>query len=90
MIYKITKSISKNSWHWNLIEFTRGTPNCILVTSKIGVLIFGCRNKKCVALPVDIHTIGGVPRRVAEFLGLSNSENYTGHCFRQSDENTVV
>lgn len=38
---------------------------------------FGFREGKRVA---QIATIGRVPRRVAEFLGLDYPEHFTGHC----------
>lgn len=41
------------------------------------------RNFKCCTLPVGINTIGGIPKKIAEFLGLPNAKEYTGHCFRR-------
>lgn len=41
------------------------------------------RNSKCCTLPVGINTIGGMPKKIAEFLGLPNAKEYTGHCFRR-------
>lgn len=49
----------------------------------------GYRKGKCVAQPVGIHTIGGVPKKVAEFLGLSNPGSYSGHCFKRSGANML-
>lgn len=42
------------------------------------------RSGKCCTLPVGINTIGGMPKKIAEFLGLPNTNEYTGHCFRRS------
>lgn len=50
----------------------------------------GYKHGKCVAQPVGMHTIGGVPRKVAEFLGLDQPGNYTGHCLRRSGASMVA
>lgn len=42
------------------------------------------RNGKCTCQPIGENTIGGVPKKVAEFLHLPNPELYTGHCIRRS------
>lgn len=42
------------------------------------------RNGKCTKQFVGIHKIGGIPRKIATFLKLENSETYTGHSFRRS------
>jgi integrase len=44
----------------------------------------GFRNGKCTRQAVEINTIGGVPKKIADFLNLPNSSNYTGHCFRRT------
>lgn len=44
----------------------------------------GYRKGKCIGQRVGIHTIGGAPRKIAEYLNLSNPERYTGHCFRRT------
>jgi hypothetical protein len=36
------------------------------------------------AQPVGVNTIGGIPKKIATALGLSEPANYTGHCFRRS------
>lgn len=41
-------------------------------------------NGKCTAQVVGVHTIGKIPTMIAKYLGLPNSEAYTGHCFRRS------
>lgn len=58
----------------------------------VGVKRFflGYRNGKCIAQPAGMHIIGGVPRKVAEFLGLEHPENYTGHCLRRSGASMVA
>ncbi|PSN37552.1 hypothetical protein C0J52_12549 [Blattella germanica] len=47
-------------------------------------LFVGYRNGKCVNQRVGIHMIGGMPKKIASFLGLPNIEMYTGHCFRRT------
>lgn len=42
------------------------------------------RNGKCTRQFVGIHKIGGVPKKIAEFLNLENPEAYTGHSFKRS------
>jgi integrase len=44
----------------------------------------GFRNGKCTRQAVGINTIGGMPKKIADFLNLPNSSNYTGHCFRRT------
>lgn len=41
-------------------------------------------NQKCSVQPVGINTLAKVPSKVASFLNLPNSENYTGHCMRRT------
>lgn len=50
----------------------------------------GYQHGKCTIQPAGMHTIGGVPRKVAEFLGLDQPHNYTGHCLRRSGANMVA
>ena len=50
----------------------------------------GYREGKCVAQPAGMHTIGGVPRKVAEFLGLDEPEKFPGYCFRRSGASMVA
>lgn len=42
------------------------------------------RQQKCTTQPVGINTIYSIPKKIADFLKLANSEMYTGHCFRRS------
>ena len=37
-----------------------------------------------------MHTIRGVPRKIAEFLGLNQPGNYTGHCLRRTGASMVA
>jgi integrase len=48
------------------------------------------RNGKCVALNAGQHTIGNVPKTIAQYLGLQKPELYTGHSFRRSGATMVV
>lgn len=47
-------------------------------------LFLGYRRGKCIAQRVGIHSIGGTPKKIAQFLKLKNSDKYTGHCFRRT------
>lgn len=47
-------------------------------------LFVGYRHGQCINQRVGIHTIGGVARKIAEFLGLKNPETYTGHSLRRT------
>jgi hypothetical protein len=42
------------------------------------------RNGKCTRQTVGINTTSGVPKKIADFLNLPNSSNYTVYCFRTS------
>jgi integrase len=42
------------------------------------------KNGKCNAQVVGVHKIGEIPSLIAKYLGLPNSKDYTGHCFRRS------
>jgi hypothetical protein len=37
-----------------------------------------------------VNTIGGIPKKIATALGLSEPANYTGHCFRRSSASLLV
>ena len=39
---------------------------------------------RCTTQPIGINNFGAMPKKVAEFLNLSNPEMYTGHCFRRT------
>lgn len=46
--------------------------------------------KKCTQQCVGINKFGTVPSKIAEFLGLANPKQYTGHCFRRSSATILV
>lgn len=48
------------------------------------------RGGKCTQQPVGVNTIGGIPKKIATALGLSESVNYTGHCFRRSSASLLA
>jgi integrase len=48
------------------------------------MLFLGYRNSKCTVQRVGIHTIGGMPKQIALFLGLQDPDKYTGHSFRRT------
>lgn len=50
----------------------------------------GYRQGKCIAQPAGMHTIGGIPKKVAEFLKLEDADQYTGHCLRRSGASMVA
>lgn len=52
--------------------------------------LVGYRKGKCISLPVGINTIGGMPKKIADFLGLENSALYTGHTFRRTSATLLV
>lgn len=47
-------------------------------------LFINYKNKKCTVQPVGVNTFSTIPRKIAQFLGLSNPLEYTGHSFRRS------
>lgn len=42
------------------------------------------RSGKCSIQPIGINKIGGMPKKIANFLNLPHPELYSGHCFRRS------
>lgn len=48
------------------------------------------RGGKCTQQPVGVNTIGGIPKKIAAALGLSEPVNYTGHCFRRSSASLLA
>nr|XP_015835534.1 PREDICTED: uncharacterized protein LOC107397938 [Tribolium castaneum] len=48
------------------------------------------RGGKCISLNAGQHTIGGIPKKIASYLKLSEPELYTGHSFRRSAATMVV
>lgn len=48
------------------------------------------RGGKCTQQPVGVNTIGGIPKKIATALGLSESVKYTGHCFRRSSASLLA
>ncbi|EFA12762.1 hypothetical protein TcasGA2_TC010289 [Tribolium castaneum] len=48
------------------------------------------RGGKCISLNVGQHTIGGIPKKIASYLKLSEPELYTGHSFRRTAATMVV
>ena len=47
-------------------------------------LFINYKNKKCTVQSVRVNTFSKIPRKFADFLGLQNLEEYTGHSFRRS------
>jgi integrase len=48
------------------------------------MLFLRYRNSKCTVQSVGIHTIGGMPKQIALFMGLQAPDKYTGHSFRRT------
>lgn len=48
------------------------------------------RQGKCVNLNVGENYIAVIPKKVASYLGLENSESYTWHLFRRSSASMLV
>ncbi|KAK5649505.1 hypothetical protein RI129_000534 [Pyrocoelia pectoralis] len=42
------------------------------------------RNGSCTIQPIGINKIGQMPKTIAMFLDLPNSDSFSGHCFRRS------
>jgi integrase len=47
-------------------------------------LFINYRNKKCTVQPVGLNTLSKFPQKNAQFIGLQNSEEFTGHSSRRS------
>jgi integrase len=47
-------------------------------------LFINYRNKKCTVQPVGVNTLSKFLQKMAQFIGLQNPEEYTGHSFRRS------
>jgi integrase len=82
-----------------ITEDEEGCDPCVTVRKYISLrpayltnkrLLIGYRNKKCVAQVVGVHTVGNAPRKIAEYLGLADANQYTGHCFRRSSASLLV
>lgn len=41
-------------------------------------------NEKCTKQCVGINKFASVPQKIAEYLGLPDTKEYTGHCFKRS------
>lgn len=48
------------------------------------------QNTRCTRQPVGINKIGGIPKQVAQYLGLKDPTLYTGHCYRRSSATILV
>ncbi len=59
-------------------------------TTKTDRFFVGYRAGKCTAQPVGINTVGAIPKKIAQFLGLPNPALYTGHCFRVTSATLLV
>lgn len=47
-------------------------------------------NNKCTVQPIGINTFGKMPTVIAEFLGLPDHKQYTGHCFRRTSASLLA
>lgn len=47
-------------------------------------------NNRCTCNPVGINTFGKMPSVIAEFLGLPEPKQFTGHCFRRSSASLLA
>lgn len=48
------------------------------------------RNGKCIKQVVGINMFGKMPGQIAEYLGLKNPKEYTGHCLRRTSATFLV
>ncbi|KAG5881562.1 hypothetical protein JTB14_033067 [Gonioctena quinquepunctata] len=62
----------------NLVDIIRRYINLRPPLADIQRFFIAYRNGKCVNQPVGVHTIGGIPKKVATFLGLPNPEAFIG------------
>jgi hypothetical protein len=76
--------IKRKSTGQDLLEIFRTYFSLRPSPIEITRFFLGFRNGKCTRQAVGINTIGGVPKKIADFLNLPNSSNYTGHCFRRT------
>ncbi|CAH2005916.1 unnamed protein product [Acanthoscelides obtectus] len=53
-------------------------------------LFLNYHNRKCSKQVVGMNTIAKVPKDIAEFLELADSDLYTGHCFRRTSANLMA
>ncbi|RZC34103.1 Phage integrase domain containing protein [Asbolus verrucosus] len=53
-------------------------------------LFISYRNKKCTVQPVGVNTFSKFPQKIAQFIGLQNPEEYTGHSFRRSSATLLL
>lgn len=68
----------------NFLEIFRNYVSLRPKEFKEKALFIGFRHGKCIQQRVGIHTIGAMPKKIAEYLKLDNPEKYTGHCFRRT------
>lgn len=68
----------------NLVEMFRKYSSLRPSPIEHSRFFLGYRNGKCTRQCVGINSIGGFPKKIAEFLELPNAGNYTGHCFRRT------
>ncbi|KAJ8669289.1 hypothetical protein QAD02_000548 [Eretmocerus hayati] len=45
---------------------------------------------KCIPIPIGINSFASMPQTIAKFLGLSETEKFTGHSFRKTPANFLV
>ena len=48
------------------------------------------RNGRCSTQPVGIHTLSKIPCKIAEYLKLPNSKEYTGHALRRTSASLLA
>lgn len=53
-------------------------------------LFLNYKNEKCTVQPVGFNTFSKMPQKIAEFLGLENAGDYTGHSFRRSSASLLA
>lgn len=47
-------------------------------------------NMKCTRQRVGINTFGKIPKEIAKYLGINESDLFTGHCFRRTSATTLA
>lgn len=59
-------------------------------TCKLDRFFLSYYNGKCTRQPIGINTMGSIPKKIAQFLNLRDSVNYTGHSFRRTSATLLV
>lgn len=79
--------ITKKTWVEKIIKYIQIRRTVTKIKDR---LFLKYERGKCINLPVGVNTIGLIPSKIATFLQLENSKDYTGHCFRRTSATLLV